>query len=48
MSIVEMAMVVSEPRGSRFTRGCAEAAFVAERTKRQNYTADVFFSPTKI
>lgn len=35
MLIVEMATAVREAGGSRFTRGCAEAAFVGERTKRQ-------------
>lgn len=35
MLIVEMVTAVSEPGGSRFTRGCAEAAFVGGRTKRQ-------------
>lgn len=43
MSIVEMATVVSEPTGSRFTRGCAEAVFVGERTKRKIRLQIFFF-----
>lgn len=35
MVIVDLATAVSEPGGSRCTRGCAEAAFVGERTKRR-------------
>lgn len=35
MLIVETATAVSEPGGSTFTRGCAEAALAGGRTKRQ-------------
>lgn len=43
MLIVEMATAVSEPGGSRCTRGCAEAVFVGERTKRQITPQLLFF-----